>query len=555
MKNFARLAAVAGFPYLAAVAGRRPRIFLVCLCLALWLPGLFVLPPTDRDESRFALATRQMVETGDYVRIMNGAEPRSKKPIGIHWLQAPFVLAARAAGVATDNPIWPYRIASLLGGLLAVVATEAIGRTLLASRRAGLLAGAMLGASVILTVETHLAKTDAALLGATTLAMAVLARAWSGLPVVRARAAIFWIALGAGILIKGPITPMVVGLAAAGASLAGGRVAWLGCLRPAWGVPLLAAVVLPWFIAIGIDTHGAFFAQAVGGDLGQKLAGGAESHGALPGLHLLLLPFLTFPSTMPILLGLAAAVAHRREPATLFLLAWLLPAWLVFEAVPTKLPHYTLPLYPALFLLAASFLETRGAALSTVLRLVRPWAMGLLGMASVGLAGAALAVPIILHAPPWLGVPAALLTVPVAWLAFRSRPLVAAACAVPLYAALLQWEVPRLDAVWISPRALASLRAAWPGVPADGADVFAVGYAEPSLMFLAGPRIHWLPTGALAARAWSRLPHAAAFIAAPELASFEAGAGHAGIAAKPAARIDGIDYARGKGVELELFVR
>jgi 4-amino-4-deoxy-L-arabinose transferase-like glycosyltransferase len=539
----------------AAVADRRPRIFLICLCLALWLPGLFVLPPTDRDESRFALATRQMVESGDYVRIMNGAEPRSKKPIGIHWLQAPFVMAARAVGVATDNPIWPYRIASLLGGMLAVLATEAIGRTLLASRVAGLLAGAMLGASVILTVETHLAKTDAALLGATTLAMAVLARAWSGQAVGRRRAAFFWVALGVGILIKGPVTPMVVGLAAASASVAGRRLAWLGCLRPAWGVPLLAAVVLPWFIAIGIDTHGAFFAQAVGGDLGQKLAGGAESHGALPGLHLLLLPFLAFPSTVPILLGLAAAVARRREPATLFLLAWLVPAWLVFEAVPTKLPHYTLPLYPALFLLAAAFLDVRGKPVSTGLRLARPWALGILAVASVGLSGAALVVPVMVHAPAWLGVPAALLVVPVTWAAFQCRPLVAAACAVPLYASLLQWELPRLDALWIAPRAVAALRGAWPGVPADGAGVFAVGYAEPSLMFLAGPRLRWLPDGALAEQAWSRLPHAAAFIAAPEVTSFKAAAAQAGIAAVPAARIGGVDYARGKDIDLELFVR
>ena len=53
----------------------------------LWLPGFFSLPPTDRDESRFAQASKQMIETGDYVRIMNGEEPRNRKPIGIYWLQ------------------------------------------------------------------------------------------------------------------------------------------------------------------------------------------------------------------------------------------------------------------------------------------------------------------------------------------------------------------------------------------------------------------------------------------------------------------------------------
>ncbi|MGI3779103.1 MAG: ArnT family glycosyltransferase, partial [Janthinobacterium lividum] len=192
-------------------AGRRPRVVLVVFCLALWLPGLFALPPGDRDESRFAQATKQMVETGDYVRIMNGAEARNRKPIGIHWLQAPFALAARAAGVAGGNPIWPYRVPSVLGGLLAVLATHALGRRL-AGERAGLLAGMMLGASVLLAVEVHIAKTDAALLGATTLAMGVLGRAYLGERVGAGEAAVFWLAVGAGVLLKGPITPMVAGL-------------------------------------------------------------------------------------------------------------------------------------------------------------------------------------------------------------------------------------------------------------------------------------------------------------------------------------------------------
>ena len=59
---------------LARIAAGRPRVVLVLFCLALWLPGLFALPPGDRDESRFAQATKQMIETGNYVRIMNGAE-------------------------------------------------------------------------------------------------------------------------------------------------------------------------------------------------------------------------------------------------------------------------------------------------------------------------------------------------------------------------------------------------------------------------------------------------------------------------------------------------
>ncbi len=187
------------------------------------------MPPGDRDESRFAQATKQMNETGDYVRIMNGAVPRNRKPIGIYWLQAPF---AAAAGPGLANPIWPYRVPSLLGGLAAVLATYGPGCAWPAAVAAAL-AGAMLAGCVILTVEVHIAKTDAALLGATTLAMAVLGRAWLGAPVRRRQAALFWLAMGAGILLKGPITPMVAGLAAATLCVWERRAGWLAALRPA----------------------------------------------------------------------------------------------------------------------------------------------------------------------------------------------------------------------------------------------------------------------------------------------------------------------------------
>ena len=134
-----------------------------------------------------------------------------------------------------------------------------------------------------------------------------------------------------------------------------GGAAWLRGLRAGWGVPLMLAVVLPWFVAIGLATHGAFFADALGGDLAGKVRGGDDAHGAPPGLHLLLLPLLAFPSSLLVLRALPAAWRDRTAPATRFLLAWIVPSWIVFECVPTKLPHYTLPLYPALFLLAAAW--------------------------------------------------------------------------------------------------------------------------------------------------------------------------------------------------------
>src|ERR1700710_2853442 len=114
---------------------------LVLVALLNILPGFFNLPPGDRDESRFAQATKQMLETGDFVRIMNGTEARNRKPIGIHWLQAPFAAAARDLGIATATPVWPYRIPSALGGLVAVLACFEAGALAIGRRPAFLGAG------------------------------------------------------------------------------------------------------------------------------------------------------------------------------------------------------------------------------------------------------------------------------------------------------------------------------------------------------------------------------------------------------------------------------
>src|SRR4051812_16084976 len=102
----------------------RATAFLVlCGCL-FFLPGFFNIPPIDRDEARFAQATKQMVETGDFVDIRFQDEVRYKKPVGIYWLQAGVVRTAEALGFTrAHSTIWLYRIPSLLGAVGAVLLT------------------------------------------------------------------------------------------------------------------------------------------------------------------------------------------------------------------------------------------------------------------------------------------------------------------------------------------------------------------------------------------------------------------------------------------------
>ena len=95
---------------------------LAVLCLLLWLPGILSLPALDRDESRFAQSSRQMLDSGNFVDIRFGQVPRYKKPVGIYWLQAAATaIAGHIQNIEGDHThIWTYRLPSLLGGIAAV---------------------------------------------------------------------------------------------------------------------------------------------------------------------------------------------------------------------------------------------------------------------------------------------------------------------------------------------------------------------------------------------------------------------------------------------------
>ena len=98
-------------PRWVRLLARRPYLLLAFLGLLLWLPGVLSLPALDRDESRFAQSSRQMVESGNWVDIRLGQVPRYKKPVGIYWLQAGTTeLTALVTG--HDDRIWSYRLPS-----------------------------------------------------------------------------------------------------------------------------------------------------------------------------------------------------------------------------------------------------------------------------------------------------------------------------------------------------------------------------------------------------------------------------------------------------------
>lgn len=477
----------------SAGSHRRAAAVLVLLSLMLSLPGFFQIPPVDRDEAYFAQATKQMIETGDYVDIRYQDDVRYRKPVGIYWLQAAAVKTAEALGVRdAKTTIWVYRIPSLIGAVGAVLATYWCALAFV-SRRGAFPAALMMATSLLLAGEARLAKTDAVLLFTVVTAMSVLARAYMSprdagrerlgwlLPLV------FWTALAAGLLIKGPVNVMIVGFPAVILSIMERSGRWLRALRPLAGFSWMLLIVLPWFVLIYARVGSAFLVGSVGHDMLSKLASGQETHGAPPGLYLVLFFVTFYPGSILAPLAAPAVWAVRREPAARFLLAWLVPSWIVFELVATKLPHYVLPLYPAIAILIAGAVESK--ALSRRLWLVRGAVWWFIGPIVISVATVTLAIilardPAI---PAWPFFAVAIVCGLFAWLLYEPDGAELSMLRATASGILLAIGVFSITLPWLRP-VFPSVTLATILHNANCKDPIAAsaGYEEPSLVFLAG---------------------------------------------------------------------
>jgi 4-amino-4-deoxy-L-arabinose transferase-like glycosyltransferase len=535
--------------------GRGP-LFAAVLALIAGLPGIFALPPIDRDESRFAEASAQMLESGDFTTIMFQAEPRFKKPVGIYWLQA---LSVKALSSVERREIWAYRIPSLLGAMLAAGAC-AWGAAAFLRPWMATMAGALMASTAVLSIESNLAATDAALCGAVTLAMAAMARLYfaarDGPPAGWRVKSLFWLGLSASVLLKGPIGPMVIGLTVLALIAWDRRAAWLRTLGWDWGLILLAGMILPWALAITVATDGAFWGMAVGGDLAPKLIGGQEGHGAPPGYYALLSPWLLFPASLLLPAGLVAGWRRRAEPGIRFALCWLIPSALVFELVPTKLPHYTLPLYGALaWLMAAALGEPLG-------RIARWGGVALEALAAIAFV-AALGYGVWLYGDVaswvWLAITGALLAATAAagaLLLLRRRAGLATAAAIGLgvlaHDALTGGLAPSLKPIWLSDRVAQALARAKIS-PRQGlapSPVAVAGYGEPSIVFALGATTQ---LGDAADAAQAIVQGRPAVVEAHQQQAFAGDLAGLGAQARLVDTVGGLDYSTGKPQILRIY--
>lgn len=465
----------------------RAYIVLFLLSLAFFSPGISTIPPVDRDEPRFAQATKQMIESGNYIDIRFQSEARYKKPIGIYWLQAASV---KLFSPGKLNNIWAYRLPSLIGAALAVVLTAAVG-SLFFGPLAGFVAALLMASCLLLNVEARMAKTDAVLLACVLAAQYTLARAYLG-KAGRYSFFMFWVAQAAGFLIKGPVLLLITLATLLYLRITEKKIGWFAALKPRIGVPFALLLAAPWFAAITLQSGGAFISESAGHDLMAKIWQGQDRGIVPPGLHLLAFPLLFFPGSLLALFSIPGIIRSKQDSAVRFFLGWLLVPWLVFELSLTKLPHYVLPLYPAIAILAA---VTSLRGFPEIYEKRWRW----FGAAATGLwLAAGITVAAAITFLPWLSdgkgqsasvmaglILLAMMGAMIVFINYRRAKAVKAMVFCNLLFVLMAFGlvIPSLRSVWISRQ---MVQVAENIKPCQQLKIVSASYNEPSLVFLAG---------------------------------------------------------------------
>jgi len=329
--------------------------------LALAITALYLVMITrttlwDRDEPRFARATVEMVQSGNYLYPNFNDKLRPDKPIMIYWLMS---LPVRLFGPTE----FACRFFAAIGTGLSCLLTFAIARRLL-SASAGLWAMVILASTVMVLSIGTLATADAVLLPFIIGAMAVFVRSIARPRMSHWEMFLLALALGGGMLTKGPMgvfpVPVILVCLWFGRKIKLGT--WRHLLQTATATVIAGLIFAAWALPANRATNGEFLRLFIGHHVIERGTSPLEHHG---GNFLLYLPFYIpvviigfFPWTMHLPGAISAVIAGRvgGRYGRVLLLSWMITIFVMMTFAATKLAHYILFIWPALAIAAGGTL-------------------------------------------------------------------------------------------------------------------------------------------------------------------------------------------------------
>jgi 4-amino-4-deoxy-L-arabinose transferase-like glycosyltransferase len=378
----------------ATNAGVRNYALLFAGCVLFHIAGTWTLPLIDRDEPRFAEASREMIERADYIVPYFNSQLRFDKPPLTYWAQ----IASYSVFGQND---FAARFPSAIAAALVALSIFAWG-----TRIGGIKVGWW--AAIIFTLSLQTFLHGKAAVADMWLVLFMTIAHWSGYELIGRSSNesehrsstiehrtsnlwwwMFYLSLAFAFLAKGPIG--WVPLATVAATKFFLRDADLARRFKFWrGILFMLAIVALWGVPALIQTHGEFFTIGIGRHVVGRSLATMEGHGAKSfGMYLLLLPFYfvtIFISFFPwaIKLPWLTRILWRSRRTTLtdsesyserphgyvaledidrYLIAGAAIIFIIFSLIKTKLPHYTLPAFPLLALLLGRHWSLQGTAL------------------------------------------------------------------------------------------------------------------------------------------------------------------------------------------------
>jgi 4-amino-4-deoxy-L-arabinose transferase-like glycosyltransferase len=341
-------------------------------CLVFHILGTWTLPLIDRDEPRFAEASREMIERGDYVVPYFNDQLRFDKPPLTYWAQ---VLSYRIFGQNDFAARFPSAVAAALLALTLPVRGFRIGGERVGWR-----------ATIIFTLCLQTFVHAKAAVADMWLALFVSVAHWSGLEMMRDGLTnpthrepkatypvshwwfLFYLSMALGFLAKGPIAWVPL-LSVACTVFYAPNLQLTRRFKFVRGIALMLAIIATWGVPAVIRTQGEFLRIGIGRHVIGRSLGAMEGHGwdSLGG-YVVLLPFYfvtVFLSFFPWSIKLPSVVKtlwRRRDNIDNYLFSGVAIIFIIFSLIKTKLPHYTLPAFGMLALLVARHWEPEAAA-------------------------------------------------------------------------------------------------------------------------------------------------------------------------------------------------
>jgi len=324
---------------------RGPLLALLLVFALVWFGTLEHRRLINPDEGRYSEIPREMVATGDWLTPRLNGIKYFDKPALQYWLTA-------TAFTVFGEHHWTARLWPALTGFLGVLVT-AFATAKLFGPQAGLIAGAVLGGSVLWNVIGHVNTLDMGVsffLAAAVFALCLAQRDDANPRERRRWQDGAWVLLALAVLSKGLIGLVLPAATVVAYAIWQRDLDFVLRIRPVRGLLILLAITAPWFVAVSLANpeFARFF--FIHEHFERFLT---KTHGRyqpmwyfIPILLLGMLPWLG-----SLLQGLAAGFrreAGRRFQPQRFLLVWAVLVFVFFSVSSSKLASYILPIFPAL---------------------------------------------------------------------------------------------------------------------------------------------------------------------------------------------------------------